>query len=142
MDCKTDKNAALPDDDPQAELRRTAARRTVVLTGLLTVLLGLNSGAPELLPRLCIWYRLTGTDCPFCGLTRSVVAAGDFRLERSFELHPFGPLVLMALAVWLIVSALRWRTGQPGAIPRRIQKILFFVIGAAWLVWWVAAKLF
>jgi hypothetical protein len=135
------KKVLLPDDSPAGELRRVSARRTVVLAALLAGILALNSGTASLLPRLCLWYHLTGTDCPFCGLSRSVVATGDLNFARAVSLHPLGPVVLVLLALWLIVSILRWKTGRPGAIPGYVQKKIWIVAGAGWLAWWVVARL-
>jgi hypothetical protein len=51
------------------------------------------------LPSFCAFRRITGFDCPGCGLTRSIIFAlhGDFR--TSYLLHLWGiPMALILLA--------------------------------------------
>jgi hypothetical protein len=61
---------------------------------------------------LCWFRELVGVDCPFCGLTRSLVALLDGRVLDAFRFHPAGPLValwLAATSAWLLGAAVRRR---------------------------------
>jgi hypothetical protein len=50
---------------------------------------------------LCYFRSLTGLPCPGCGLTRSLCAIAKGAMLRSFEYHPFGPLLfLIAMVMW------------------------------------------
>lgn len=59
---------------------------------------------------VCAFKYLTGFDCPTCGLTRALCHAVHFDLAQSVSYHPAGPLVAIALVVWLasgVAAALR-----------------------------------
>ncbi len=57
---------------------------------------------------LCPLRRLTGVPCPFCGMTRSVVAVGHGDLGASLALNP-GGIVLVVGAIALLLVGRRWR---------------------------------
>ena len=116
------------------------ARRLTVLViavGLVTASFLLPEHRP--LPfELCMLHRLTGLDCPTCGLTRSVClfARGEWR--ASLSMHPAGGLVFSSLAVacpWIVGEAAANR--DLGSTAKRRLVALAFVVGAALsvLVW-------
>lgn len=84
-------------------------------------------------PILCPFRLATGLPCPFCGLTRSLFAAGQGRWQASFDLHPLGPAVLLLAAVMLGVLAraalLRKRVGW----ARPVAGAGGFAVAAAWI---------
>ncbi len=51
------------------------------------------------LPPLCTFKRLTGWDCPGCGLTRSFTFMGALQLRSAFSMHWLGPLL------WVLIAA-------------------------------------
>ena len=51
------------------------------------------------LPPLCTFKRLTGWDCPGCGLTRSFAFMGEMDLRGAFGMHWLGP------ALWVMIAA-------------------------------------
>jgi hypothetical protein len=63
-------------------------------------------------PPLCTFKRLTGMDCPGCGLTRSFTWMGHGEVLAAFRMHKLGP------ALWVLVLAqipLRaWQLWGPG----------------------------
>ena len=73
-------------------------------------------------PLACPLRTLTGIPCPFCGMTRAVVAGMHGDLVASLRFNPAGVLVI-ALAIFAVVS---------GRLPRyRIPlwiAIAFFVV--------------
>ncbi len=50
---------------------------------------------------LCVFKKLTGLDCPLCGMTRSMHAAARLDFAASAEHHILGPplFVLLLLAI-------------------------------------------
>jgi hypothetical protein len=79
--------------------------REAAITGVSAVPLGavcLGMAAPNVDlngPVMCPFRLATGLPCPFCGMTRSLVALGQGRLDASFDLSPLGPFIpLVALA--------------------------------------------
>ena len=55
------------------------------------------------LPPLCTMKRLTGLDCPGCGLTRSFIALGHGQWRDSFRFNPAGPIWFALIGVALVV---------------------------------------
>ncbi len=127
-------SVSLPTERPRALQKK----RALVLAALLGAILFANQESSTLLPRLCPWYNLTGIDCPFCGLTRSVIATADLHPIRAFWIHPFGPAVLALLSGWFFLCCLGLIRGERTLkISRRvgITAGAFFALG--WLCWWL-----
>jgi hypothetical protein len=54
---------------------------------------------------LC-WFRAAfDTDCPLCGMTRSFVALAHGDLAAALRFHPAGPLLFLAMVVFLVAVA-------------------------------------
>lgn len=55
------------------------------------------------LPRLCAFRFVTGSVCPGCGMTRSLVASAHLHIMDALDFNPIGPVVLCALIItWLM----------------------------------------
>jgi hypothetical protein len=83
---------------------------------------------------LC-WFRTAfGVDCPFCGLTRSFVALAHGELGAAIDWHPAGPLLFVAMAVFLgaVVIALVRRSAP--VVERRAAMIGMPAIAAVCVV--------
>jgi hypothetical protein len=63
-------------------------------------------------PLACPLRTVTGLPCPFCGMTRAVVAGVHGHIVRSLTLNPAG-LLVVALAVYVVVTARLPRTRAP-----------------------------
>jgi hypothetical protein len=72
----------------------------------------LPSGAS--LGGLC-WFRsVFDLDCPFCGMTRSFVALAHGDIAASVRFHPAGPLLFVAMAIFLAGAVtVAIRRGRP-----------------------------
>ncbi|WP_443192779.1 DUF2752 domain-containing protein [Mucilaginibacter sp. KACC 22063] len=53
----------------------------------------------------CPFKRLTGIDCPFCGLQRSIIALLNGNFTQSFKLYP--ALLLLVIAVFYSAAGTR-----------------------------------
>ncbi|HUS31507.1 MAG TPA: DUF2752 domain-containing protein [Kofleriaceae bacterium] len=51
---------------------------------------------------MCLVHNLFGVDCPFCGMTRSFVALAHGEVGKAFEFHPAGPLLFLAMIVFVL----------------------------------------
>jgi hypothetical protein len=95
--------------------------------------LGAVSGADlSEAPVLCPFRLATGLPCPFCGLTRSVFAAGQGRWEDSLALSPLGlPLLVLApvVLVWIFAGLLR---GGGVRWPRPALAALALATAVSW----------
>lgn len=77
----------------------------------------------------CPFHRLTGIDCPFCGMTRATIALGRGDLRTALHLHPLAPIVLVGLVALLaIVAAGRGALLVRGRRPHAL-------LGAVLAVW-------
>ena len=74
----------------------------------------------------CPFRSITGVPCPFCGLTRAVVAAAHGHLGTSLAFNPAGIVVLAFAAVAIVRPALLTRLRAPGWA-------LLTIVGALWL---------
>jgi hypothetical protein len=68
---------------------------------------------------LCLFRALFHTDCPFCGMTRSFVALAHGDLAAAFRFHPAGPILFLALAVFLGAALVVWVRRQRPLVERR-----------------------
>ena len=119
--------------------RIARVRMSSLLTALLAAGAFVNPQRP--LPiELCLLHRLTGLDCPTCGLTRAVCHALQGDWSASLGFHPAGILVLVSVVSWTLWSSLEAWRGQ--AIWLRGQKTMAKLAGAAIaitsLVGWLA----
>jgi hypothetical protein len=98
---------------------------------------GFDAGAAALsLPGLCLFHRLTGLDCPGCGMTRAFVALWRGDLVAAEALHPFsGPLLAT-----LVLLALLPRERAERFVQSRTAQAAGAGVLALLLLWW-AAKL-
>lgn len=92
----------------------------------------------------CAFHAWTGLPCPTCGTTRMVDAALHGEVGAAFTWNPLVFLGLTAVAVWAIVSTLRYLIGLPPlriVVERweraslRVGAIATLLTGWAYLVW-------
>src|SRR5436190_13214116 len=97
---------------PTTSVRRGESTARWMILGLssgvilLSMLLTLGSEPDQVmvplinrpLPPLCTMKRVTGIDCPGCGLTRSFVALGHGQWQDSFRYNPAGPIWFFLIA--------------------------------------------
>jgi hypothetical protein len=48
---------------------------------------------------VCTFKNITGTPCPGCGLTRSVINISHLHFARAFQINPMGIPIYLALAL-------------------------------------------
>ena len=77
-------------------------------------------------PIACPLRSLTGVPCPFCGMTRAVVAAVHGNILGSLAFNPGGIIVLLLAVVAIFRPALLTRVRPP-------VWSLLAVLGALWL---------
>ena len=75
-------------------------------------------------PLACPLKTLTGIPCPFCGMTRAVVAGVHGEIFRSLAFNP-GGLFVIALAIYVVIRARLPATRAP-------VWLVFGVLGALW----------
>lgn len=113
---------------------------------LLAAVLSIRSGTQVLLPlldlplpELCTMRRMTGINCPGCGLTRSFIALAHGDARSSWLYNPAGIFWFAA-----IVFQVPYRSYQLWRIRRglgelsfmRTAQVTLIILGAATLVQW------
>ncbi|HYL50552.1 MAG TPA: DUF2752 domain-containing protein [Acidimicrobiia bacterium] len=78
-------------------------------------------------PTLCPLRATTGVPCPFCGMTRAVVAAVHGHVLQSLAFNPGGIFVVLIAAVLLVRPELAARVRRPPLWA------LWALLGALWL---------
>jgi hypothetical protein len=126
-------------------MRSEVARQRTLSAGLLLFSLAcvayaaglFDAGrAIEALPPLCLFHRLTGLDCPGCGMTRAFVCLLRGDLHCAWQMHPFSvPLLLVAIAAVLVPAPLRSRLAR-SQLGFALQLSALAVL----LIWWLQAK--
>ena len=82
----------------------------------------------------CPFRLATGLPCPFCGVTRSLLALGGGDLAGSLAFSPLGPATLVAALAFLAAAAIAsWRSR-----PLRLPLPIVTAAGGAVLVAWMA----
>ncbi len=90
------------------------------------------------LPNSCAFRRLSGYDCPGCGLTRSFVsvAHGDWR--NALRYNPAGPLwfgVMLAQIPYRGWQIRRLRGGKPAVAWRAANWLVWLAVGVLFVQW-------
>jgi len=108
----------------------------LLLAGLRLAKVWDGPGALEALPGLCVFHRLTGWDCPGCGMTRSWICLLKGDWQQAWAWHPFGiPLALAFVAACLMPASMLLRLKQSRAWAWACAGALALLLG-----WWVWVK--
>lgn len=106
---------------------------------LITVALGLLAAGLVLVFRQgfripCVFYELTGLQCPGCGNTRAVLAVLRLDLKAAFAYNPlFLPEVAYIAYVYLYCCVRYVKTGQFRYREKiRVGDVCFLVVVALW----------
>ena len=84
----------------------------------------------------CLSRRLTGMECPFCGISHSLVALADGNITASFAYHPLGPVMaLLYLAFITAVAATIRRRTDPVIESRAFSVLCGSLVVASLVVW-------
>jgi hypothetical protein len=110
-------------------------------TLILLVFLFFQNGLTELLqriPHFCLFNKVMGFDCPFCGTTRAFLEISAGRVHQGLE---FNALSLMVFAFFVMqiplrLFALRQDTPDPRiySISRSLSKAIVIMLVMHWLI--------
>jgi hypothetical protein len=96
---------------------------------------------PDPAATVCLLRRVTGADCPGCGMGRAAAALVRADWVLALRLHPLSvPLAIESVVAWVVWAfALAGRIRRPGG---RFWLLLGGVHAAAFLAVWVVRGLF
>jgi hypothetical protein len=96
------------------------------------IALGATTDArPESSP-LCLFRLVSELPCPFCGVTRSLLALGQGDYGASIDYSPLGlAMPAVALAILLRLGA-DWVRGSPTRWPRKALGASALVVVVVW----------
>lgn len=84
--------------------RQSAAARLAIPIGALCVCAATDPHLPNGWI-FCPFRLATGLPCPLCGMTRGVASLLRGRWHEGVAYHLFSPLVLSALAAWIVIES-------------------------------------
>ncbi len=90
----------------------------------------------------CAFKKLTGYDCPGCGMTRASYATLHGNIAQAFRFNPVGMILLPLALVAIGIELIGWVRGKPLPFRIRTGKWGATVLLAIILAWWVLRNLF
>lgn len=90
----------------------------------------------------CMFRKLTGIECPGCGMTRAAHALLNGRISDAFAFNPVG-IILLPLAMLAIgIEVIAWVREKP--LPFRIPTGRWgsSIAAVLLIVWWIGRNLF
>ncbi|MBT3194798.1 MAG: DUF2752 domain-containing protein [Verrucomicrobia bacterium] len=88
------------------------------------------------LGEMCTFHRIASINCPFCGMSRSLVSLFDGRIHDSLCFHPLGVCVAAVFALTAmaaVVGAVRRR--MPVIETRTFSVAIYTLIAASLCLW-------
>ncbi len=110
-----------------APMHERHVRELRVVSGAMVAIAAAWPVLPVHPPFACPFLAVTGIPCPFCGMTRAVVAAVHGHIASSLAFNPGGIVVLLLAVVAIVRPAWLTRLRMP-------LWTVFAVFGALW-VW-------
>lgn len=79
----------------------------------------------------CMFHKLTGLNCPGCGMTRAAYASLHGKFAEAFRFNPLGMILLPLGCIGVGIEMVGWARGRP--LPFRLN------VGAkgAWAIAWI-----
>ena len=90
----------------------------------------------------CVFRKVTGLECPGCGMTRATHAALHGRIGDAFQFNPIGMVLLPLAMVGIAIEAIGWVRGKP--LPFRLNPGRWgaIAIGVGLIFWWIGRNVF
>ncbi|MCX6878688.1 MAG: DUF2752 domain-containing protein [Verrucomicrobia bacterium] len=85
----------------------------------------------------CAWRKLTGLNCPGCGMTRATVAVLHGQLGTAFRCNPLGMVLLPPALVGLALELSGWVRGKPWSSRLRLGASGGWIIAVTVIAFWI-----
>jgi hypothetical protein len=127
-----------------ARIRPRSRNAQVVLAGSILLLVA-SYLYPYVVERFgwalpgCIFHRVTGLPCLFCGMTRSFAAMAHLELGAAFAYHLLGPVFFAAViaagagAAYSLLTGWRWRLSWDKRTRKTAAWLFLGLLVATWI---------
>jgi hypothetical protein len=85
----------------------------------------------------CMFRKVTGLDCPGCGMTRGTYALLHGRVGDAFRFNPVGMVLLPLAMIGLGIEVIGWVRGKRLPFSLNPGRWGATVIMVVMIVWWV-----
>jgi hypothetical protein len=85
---------------------------------------------------VCVFRECFGIPCPFCGMSRSIVAFTHGHIVKSFLFHPLGPAIAISFAAFAVVAARSLLCRGRSAVESSVFNRIFMLLAVVSLVLW------
>jgi hypothetical protein len=85
----------------------------------------------------CMFRKVTGLDCPGCGMTRGTYALLHGRVGDAFRFNPVGMVLLPLAMIGLGIEVIGWVRGKRLPFNLNPGRWGATVIMVVMIVWWV-----
>lgn len=89
----------------------------------------------------CLFHRVTGLDCPGCGMTRAAYSSLHGRWGEAFRFNPVGMVLFPAALLGIALELIGWMRGKPLPPRFRVGGRWAWVIAGALLVFWIVRNI-
>ena len=90
----------------------------------------------------CVFRKVTGFECPGCGMTRATYATLHGRIGDAFRFNPVGMVLFPLAMIGLAVEVIGWVRGKP--LPFRLNPGRWgaTAIAAVLILWWIGRNVY
>ena len=89
----------------------------------------------------CTFHRFTHIDCPFCGMSRSMISLLHGQYSGSFLYHPLGPCLAVGFLCFSVAVCVAACRGATPIIETRVFSFLLLTVVIASVSLWGARGL-
>ena len=90
----------------------------------------------------CVFRKVTGFECPGCGMTRATYATLHGRIGDAFRFNPVGMVLFPLAMIGFAIEVAGWVRGKP--LPFRLNPGRWgaTAIGAILILWWIGRNVY
>ncbi len=90
----------------------------------------------------CYFRKITGLECPGCGMTRGTYALLHGRFLDAFLFNPVGMILLPIALIGLGLEAIAWVMNRPPVFKLNPGRWGATILATILIVWWIGRNFF
>jgi hypothetical protein len=90
----------------------------------------------------CYFRKITGLECPGCGMTRGTYALLHGRFLDAFMFNPVGMILLPLALIGLGLEAIAWVMNRPPFFRLNSGRWGATILATILIVWWIGRNFF